>query len=319
VRSVADWRDLLGKVDCVSVCSPAVTHAEIVRAFLDAGAHVLVEKPIATDLDEADELIALAEANDRVLTVGHQERFVFARTGLLEFPDAPREIACWRLGPWTGRGADVSVVLDLMIHDLDLLIDLIGEPVVEVHALGMTVFGKHEDMASARLRFAGGCVAHLTASRMSPRPKRKMRIWAPEGYAGIDYCDKRLTLVQPSAELRTYGLNARAVAPEQRRELQQQVFTRHLQTQELTCDAPSDQLTAELAEFVRCVALDTVPRVPGAAGRDAIALAERIVAELRRHAWNNDVDGPIGPDEIPLPAGWLFDPPTDALIDRAAA
>src|SRR5271168_4968592 len=100
VLAVADWRELLGKVDLVSICSPAVTHAEIVRAFLNSGAHVLVEKPIATDLDEADELIALAQKTGKVLTVGHQERFVFARTGLLEFGDAPKEISCWRLGPW---------------------------------------------------------------------------------------------------------------------------------------------------------------------------------------------------------------------------
>ncbi|HEY5338443.1 MAG TPA: Gfo/Idh/MocA family oxidoreductase, partial [Rhizomicrobium sp.] len=121
VTTVADWRDLLGKVDIVSVCSPAKTHAPIVRGFLEAGAHVLVEKPIATDLDEADALIALAEIKNRVLTVGHQERYVFARTGLLDFAEAPLEVECWRTGPWTGRGADVSAVLDLMIHDLDLV------------------------------------------------------------------------------------------------------------------------------------------------------------------------------------------------------
>ena len=125
VPGVADWRELLGKVDLVSVCSPAVTHAAIVRAFLNAGAHVLVEKPIATNIEEADALIALAEQDGRVLTVGHQERFVFAHTGLLDYDDAPLEVSCWRKGPWTGRGADVSVVLDLMIHDLDLVHQLI--------------------------------------------------------------------------------------------------------------------------------------------------------------------------------------------------
>ena len=120
VPAVADWRELLGKVDIVSVCSPASTHADIVRAFLNAGAHVLVEKPIATDLEEAEELIELAAARGLVLTVGHQERFVFAKSGLLDYEDAPLSIECVREGPWTGRGTDVSVVLDLMIHDLDL-------------------------------------------------------------------------------------------------------------------------------------------------------------------------------------------------------
>jgi hypothetical protein len=114
VPVVADWHKLLGEVDLVSICSPASTHAAIVRAFLTAGAHVLVEKPIATDIDEADELIALAAKRGLVLTVGHQERFVFARSGLLDYEDAPLSVECVRTGPWTGRGTDVSVVLDLM-------------------------------------------------------------------------------------------------------------------------------------------------------------------------------------------------------------
>ena len=127
VLAVADWRELLGKVDLVSICSPAVTHAEIVRAFLNAGAHVLVEKPIATTIEEANDLVALARQTGRVLTVGHQERFVFARTGLLDQAEAPLEIQCWRRGPWTGRGDDVSAVLDLMIHDLDLVHTLVRQ------------------------------------------------------------------------------------------------------------------------------------------------------------------------------------------------
>src|ERR1700742_3740384 len=134
VAAVADWHDLLGRVDLVSICTPAVTHSAIVRAFLNSGAHVLVEKPIATSLEEADALIALAEKTGRVLTVVHQERFVFARTGLLDFPDAPKEVSCWLQGPWTGRGADVSAVLDLMIHDLDLVHQLIPGQGADVEA-----------------------------------------------------------------------------------------------------------------------------------------------------------------------------------------
>src|SRR5262249_33727869 len=194
------------------------------------------------------------------LQVGHIERFNPAYEELRRRPVTPKFVEVERHGTFTGRSTDIGAVLDLMIHDLDLLIDLIDEPVVEVRALGMTVFGKHEDMASAWLRFAGGGGAHPKTSRLSPPAQRPKRIWATEGYAGIDFCDKRLTLVQPSAELREYGLNARAVAPEQRRELQEQVFTRHLQTQELSCDRPVDQLTAELQEFVQCVAGGEAPR-----------------------------------------------------------
>lgn len=183
----ADWRDLLGKVDLVSVCSPAVTHGSIVRAFLNSGAHVLVEKPIATDLDEADGLIALADAKDLVLTVGHQERFVFARTGLLDYVDAPKRVECWRTGPWTGRGADVSVVLDLMIHDLDLVHQLIPGGLGKVHARGAASRSRHADDVSAMVHFENGSVAHLKASRVASDRQRGMRAIYDDGMIEIDF------------------------------------------------------------------------------------------------------------------------------------
>ncbi len=183
----ADWRDLLGKVDLVSVCSPAVTHGAIVRAFLNAGAHVLVEKPIATDLDEADALIALADAKDRVLTVGHQERFVFARTGLLDYIDAPIQVECWRTGPWTGRGADVSVVLDLMIHDLDLVHRLVPGGLADVQARGQASHSRFADDVSAEVQFENGSAARLRASRVSGDRQRGMRAIYADGVIEIDF------------------------------------------------------------------------------------------------------------------------------------
>jgi predicted dehydrogenase len=192
VTAVADWRELLGKVDLVSVCSPAVTHAPIVRGFLNAGAHVLVEKPIATDLDEADALIALAETKNRVLTVGHQERFVFARTGLLAFPDAPLEVECWRTGPWTGRGADVSAVLDLMIHDLDLVHRLIPGGVSDVRAKGRTTQAAHADEVSAQVSFDNAAEARLVASRISPIRRRGMRAVYADGVVEIDFVTREV-------------------------------------------------------------------------------------------------------------------------------
>jgi predicted dehydrogenase len=183
----SDWRDLLGKVDLVSICSPAVTHGAIVRAFLNAGAHVLVEKPIATDLAEADALIALADEKDRVLTVGHQERFVFARTGLLDYIDAPKRVECWRTGPWTGRGADVSVVLDLMIHDLDLVHQLVPGGLADVNARGHASRCRYADDVSARVQFENGSEAHLRASRVSGERQRGMRAVYADGVIEIDF------------------------------------------------------------------------------------------------------------------------------------
>jgi predicted dehydrogenase len=183
----SDWRDLLRAVDIVSVCSPAITHASIVRAFLNAGAHVLVEKPIATRLVEADLLISLAEVNDRVLTVGHQERFVFAHTGLLDYRDAPLSVECWRMGGWTGRGVDVSVVLDLMIHDLDLVHRLVPGAISEIEATGRSVKSRHMDDVTATLCFENGTEVRLSASRVANFRRRGMRAVYSDGVIEIDF------------------------------------------------------------------------------------------------------------------------------------
>lgn len=188
----ADWKDLLGKVDLVSVCSPAVTHAPIVRAFLNAGTHVLVEKPIATTLREADELIELAERKNLVLTVGHQERFVFARSGLLEMDETPLEVSCWRMGPWTGRGADVSAVLDLMIHDIDLMHRLVPGAVAEVDAFARAERGRFADEVSAAVSFENGTLARLHCSRIAHQRKRGMQLVYVDGIVEIDFMTREI-------------------------------------------------------------------------------------------------------------------------------
>jgi predicted dehydrogenase len=194
---VADWRELLGKVDLVSICSPAVTHAEMVRGFLNAGAHVLVEKPIATTMEEAQELVELSRQTGKILTVGHQERFVFARTGLLDLQETPLEITCWRQGPWTGRGDDVSVVLDLMIHDLDLVHALVPGEVTEVRAEGLIEYGPHADEVFALLRFAGGAIAKLETSRVANERKRGLRAIYADGIVEIDFLSRTVRNTTP--------------------------------------------------------------------------------------------------------------------------
>ena len=195
--AVADWRELLGKVDLVSVCSPAITHAEVVRAFLTAGAHVLVEKPIATTMEEANELVALSRQTGKVLSVGHQERFVFARTGLLDLTEAPLEITCWRQGPWTGCGDDVSVVLDLMIHDLELVHTLVPGAVTDVRAEGLIEYGPHADEVFALLRFAGGTIAKLETSRVATERKRGLRAVYADGVVEFDFLARTVSNTTP--------------------------------------------------------------------------------------------------------------------------
>lgn len=311
-RAFSSHRDLFGQIDAASIVTPTTYHHPIACEFLSRGIPVLVEKPLALNLKEAGDLVDLSRRHQAILQVGHIERFNPAYEELHSRPITPKFIEMERHGTFTGRSTDIGVVLDLMIHDLDLLLDLVGGPVAEVAAMGATAFGGHEDMVNARLRFASGCVAHLTASRMSPNPKRKLRIWAPEGYAGIDFVRKHLTLVQPSEDLRRRQLDVNSVPREQ---LKGEVFTRHLQTLELDCNR-GDQLTRELEDFVRCVQTRSQPRVPGEDGRDAIALAERILQSVQTHRWNNSADGPIGPNSLPEPHGSLFETP-ESLPDAA--
>ena len=199
VPAVADWRELLGTVDLVSVASPATTHSVICRAFLNAGAHVLVEKPIATSIEEADALINLAEKTGRILTVGHQERFVFAHTGLLDYTETPLEVSCWRKGPWSGRGTDVSVVLDLMIHDLDLVHQLIPGKVRSVQARGRCEKSRLADDVNAALIFENGAVARLATSRISEERSRGMRAVYSDGIVEIDFLTRTVTNTTPRA------------------------------------------------------------------------------------------------------------------------
>ena len=193
VPVVADWRMLRGKVDLVSICSPANTHAEIVRGFLEAGAHVLVEKPIATTVAEAEDLIALAARHGRILTVGHQERFVFAKSGLFDFGDVPLAVECVRAGPWTGRSTDVGVALDLMIHDLDLVHCLVPGALESVQASGRALHGELADEITANLTFSSGTEVKLFASRVVTERARSMRLVFEEGEIEIDFLSRTLT------------------------------------------------------------------------------------------------------------------------------
>lgn len=311
-RVFADHCELAAHVDAACIVVPTTFHFDIAIDYLLQGIHILVEKPLALNLEQSNALVEAARQNHTLLQVGHIERFNPAYEELRSRPIRPKFVECERHGTFTGRSTDIGAVLDLMIHDLDLLLDLVRKPVVNVDAVGATVFGGHEDMVNARLRFADGCLAHLTASRMSPNPKRKLRIWAPEGYAGIDFVKRSLTLVQPSDELRKGEFDPDGYDdPARRRQLQDQVFTRYLQTVDLDCDR-GDQLTRELEDFLRCVRTGARPRVSGEAGRDAVELATRVLDSVHQHRWENRTDGPTGPDELPTPTGPLLIQPKRA-------
>ena len=191
-RALTDYQALVGEVDLVSVAVPTVAHRDVALPFLQAGAHALVEKPIASSLAEADELIAAAAAAARVLHVGHTERFNPAVTAARPLVKNPRFLECERLGTFAPRSLDVDVVLDLMIHDLDVVLTLVDAPVESVDAVGVNALTDKIDIANVRLRFAGGAAANLTASRISMGRTRKLRIFQREAYLSIDYATKQV-------------------------------------------------------------------------------------------------------------------------------
>ena len=193
VEAVSDFRDLIGKIDAAALSSPTSTHFEIASELLKNGVHLLVEKPITTTVDEARELVRLADENSLILQVGHLERFNPVVTALAEHVDEPQFIESNRIAPYKPRALDVSVILDLMIHDIDLIHSFARSAMEKVDAVGRSVFSDSIDIANARIQFASGCVANVTSSRISMKTERSLRIIQAESYMSADLHNKTLT------------------------------------------------------------------------------------------------------------------------------
>jgi predicted dehydrogenase len=296
-QAFTDYRALLPLVEAAVVVTPTTHHHAVASAFLSYGIPLLVEKPLALNLPQAEDLVALAARRGVVLQVGHIERFNPAFEELQRRPLRPKLLTCERYSGFSGRSTDIGVVLDMMIHDLDLVLALVRSPVCAVEALGVCVLGGEEDLAQARVTFANGCVANFSASRIHPAAVRRMQAWGPEGFAAVDFAKRHLTLMQPAASLQGAAANVASYKSE--------LFTRHIEALEVDCSG-GDQLTAELRDFVQCVRTGAAPRVDGAAGRDAIALASLILDQVRNHPWEGDARGPVGPWSVPAPQGALF-------------
>ncbi len=195
-RAVADYREILGEVDAVSIATTTPAHFPIAQECLERGIHVLVEKPVTETPEQARMLIETAHRRGRILQVGHLERFNSAILALEGVLGTPRFIESHRLAPFKERGTDVNVVLDLMIHDIDLIQSLVGSPIVSIDAVGTSVFSQELDIANARIRYASGCVANTTASRVSMKMERKLRLFQDDAYISIDLQQKVLTIVR---------------------------------------------------------------------------------------------------------------------------
>lgn len=252
---------LLDAADAVIIATPADTHHAVAAAALRAGKHVLVEKPIASTLAQADELAALAIERNLVLQVGHLERFSAAYQAMAARTGPPLYIEATRIAPFKPRGTDVSVILDLMIHDLDLILTLIDSPIDSVDAVGAAIASAHEDIANARIRFASGAVATITASRISARTERRMRIFAQDSYLAVDFSARKLTVVGRGPGQKIPGIEGFA-------------------SQEIAWD-DHDSLAAEHLAFVGSVLHGAPVLVDAAAGRRALAAALAVGQGMR--------------------------------------
>jgi predicted dehydrogenase len=259
-RNLGSLEALSGKVDAVSVAVPTVAHAEVGCRLMEIGLDVLVEKPVAKDLSEADALVAEARRSGRILQVGHVERFNPAVLAVEPILNRPLFFEVHRLGVFTPRSLDVDVIYDLMIHDLDILLALVGEEVREVKAVGIPVLTDKVDIAHARLEFDGGAVANITASRVSTERVRKMRFFQQHEYISMDYA-------------RRDALRVRVKEPGPKPEFDFEKLP-----------APEEEpLRAELEAFVEAVRTRREPRTNGAAGRAALELAMRVTASIQEH------------------------------------
>lgn len=278
VDTFEDHRPLLGRIDAAIVAAPTRDHYWIGMELAEAGVHLLVEKPITATVAEAEALIRAARARNLVLQVGHVERFnpAFAAAGRIQ---TPRYIEAVRASGYTGRSVDVGVVLDLMIHDIDLVLSLVGSELVDVQATGTAVLGPHEDLAHAQLRFANGCLATLNASRASYQPQRTMQVFGPQGYARIDFATGSVKLIQPGELLRHRQIDVRQLDADQRRQLQTRLFTELLLVEDLQPEK-RNAILDEQHDFVISIRSGQKPQVTGQHGRDALAVAEQILAQL---------------------------------------
>ena len=254
-KPFSDYRELLKLIDAASIVVPSHKHYEISKDFLENGVDLLIEKPITTNLKDADELLALASKHNRIIQVGHIERFNSAIRTIKGIIKNPRFIECHRLGPYDARVADVGVTLDLMIHDIDIVLDLVKSPVKHIDSVGACIISKTEDIANARVRFENQSVCNLTASRVTPDVQRRIRIFQDNAYISLDYVTQEA-----------------------------QIYTREngsIHHKKIDIKK-ADSLKEELSDFIECVRSKKRPLVSGVEGREALAVALEISEQIHR-------------------------------------
>lgn len=262
-KSFTDYKELLPLVDAVSIVVPTSLHHQVARDCLDAGVDILLEKPITVTLEEADDLIERADGKNLILQVGHLERFNPAVQAMEPFLTQPVFIESNRISVFKNRGVDVDVVLDLMIHDIDIILNIVKSPIKQIHTVGAPVATKTTDIANARLIFENGATANVTVSRISRTNIRNMRIFQPGSYINVDFANKKVMTIQLEDELMESGMPKQNI--------------------EMATFADGDALLSEIRQFIEHVRARTQPAVSGREGRRALAIALEVMDQIKEH------------------------------------
>ncbi|MFO0924944.1 MAG: Gfo/Idh/MocA family oxidoreductase [Pirellulales bacterium] len=279
VATVADYHVLAGQVDAIVIASPTSLHYSMALWALRHGLHTFVEKPLVKSQQEARELNRLASKQGCVLQVGHVEQFNPAWTTSAEYIQSPHIIEAVRESSYTGRSTDIGVVLDLMIHDLDLILSVETSDVISVDAKGWSVLGQHEDIAQARIEFASGCAANVRASRISRSLTRRMQIFSPEAQVDIDFGANTSDVVRTSREVMAKQWQADMLPATERLQVKDQLFSRWMPHQRLEIQ-PANAIELELVDFGRAIRTGSVPKVDGRQAERVLGVAERILQTI---------------------------------------
>jgi len=263
VKPVLNIQDLFGTIDAAIIATPTPTHYDLGKTLLGAGISCLIEKPFTETVEQAEELITLADKKNCILQIGHIERFNPAVIEAARHIQDPQFIEVNRLGPYDPRVAHIGVVMDLMIHDLDIVLFLVSRPVTRVEAFGAKVLSAHEDIAKVRLHFEGGCIADLSASRISLKKYRRIRIFQKNAYMSLDYAAPKLQVYKKKSDIVKNLTDISILSPKL---------------------SKKDPLTLELDDFIRCVQEGKTALVSGKHGRDALELAQEVLTKLKIHA-----------------------------------
>jgi len=263
-KKTSNYREIVDDIDAVSIVTPTNTHYEIAKFFLESGKDVLLEKPITSTVEEADELVDISEKNGNIFQIGHLERFNPAVNACKSYIDKPMFIECIRIAPYIGRSIDTDVIRDLMIHDIDIILNIVKSKIKSIHAVGVPILTDKLDIANARLVFDSGCVVNITSSRVSFKKERKIRIFSNNRYISINYEKK---------SIQVYTLNKG-----DKKVIKAKDFLTCFKMKKLKFSSKTDQLQLEIESFVNCIKSRITPEVSGVEGRNALETALKILS-----------------------------------------